>query len=88
MIAGVSGGKEAPSVSGKSQAAKEQMKNTAGQKTESKKQQSAKKSPGAKRDAGENLNSPFDSKNENDEQHEREMNMNEEAWENARKLGF
>jgi len=47
-----------------------------------------KKSPGAKRDAGENLNSPFDSKNENDEQHEREMNMNEEAWENARKLGF
>jgi hypothetical protein len=88
MIAGVSGGKETPSVSGKSQAAKEQMKNTAGQKTESKKQQSAKKSSGAKRDAGANPNSPVVSKNEKDEQHEREMKMNEEAWENARKSGF
>jgi hypothetical protein len=86
MIAGVSGGKETPSVSGKSQAAKEQMKDTAGQKTESKKQQSAKKSSGAKRDAGANRNLPFDSKNENEEQHEREMQMNEEAWENAGKL--
>ena len=52
-------GKETPSVSGKSQAAKEQIKNTAGQKTESKKQQSAKKSSGAKRDAGANPNAPF-----------------------------
>ena len=88
MITGVSGGKETPSVSGKSQAAKEQMKSSAGQKTESKKQQSVKKSSGAKRDAGANRNAPFVSKNEKDEQHEREMKMNEEAWENARKSGF
>ena len=31
---------------------------------------------------------PLSSKNEKDEQHEREMKMNEEAWENARKSGF